>query len=176
VRASPAALDAIVDDVPLDPHFPQFLAFCRSRGVPVTVVSDGLDRVVTRMLAAAGIDVPVLANHLEWLGADRWRLNFPHFDGGCSAQAGNCKCAALGREAGTMRIMVGDGRSDFCAAQIADFVLAKGALAEHCQRAGTSYCVFGSFAGATVLLRDWLDALAGSLLADRGGSAHAPSA
>jgi len=177
VRASPDALDAIADSVPLDPHFPEFVTFCRAARIAVTVISDGLDRVVKRMLAGAGLDLPVLANHLEWLGGDRWRLAFPHSRVSCCVAAGNCKCAALTRDAGTTRILVGDGRSDFCCAQIADFILAKGALAEHCQYAGLNYCVIGSFAGATLLLRDWIGALAprGEGPRQAKGSVHASS-
>src|SRR5262245_36079836 len=91
VRASPAARDAIADEVPLDPHFAEFVAFCRAHQIPVTVISDGLDHVANRTLAAAGIDLPVLANRLEWLGSGRWRLGFPHANAGCRAAAGNCK-------------------------------------------------------------------------------------
>ena len=178
VRASPAALDAVGDDVPLDPHFGEFVTFCRSNRIPVTVISDGFDRLVSRMLAAAGIDVPVLANHLRWLGKDRWKLAFPHSNPDCRAAAGNCKCAALTREAGTLRILVGDGRSDFCAAQGADFILAKGALAEHCEASGLNYCVFGSFAGAILLLSEWIGTLTrhGRIVTEVGRSAHASSA
>ena len=57
-----------------------------------------------------------------------------------------------------MRILIGDGRSDFCAAETADLVVAKGALAEHCQTNGLAYIVFGNFAGATTLLADWIGA------------------
>jgi len=160
VRASPQDLDAVVEDVPLDPHFIELVALCRTHRVPVTVVSDGLDRVVTKMLARAGVTVPVLANHLEWRGNNRWRLTFPYANGACRAQAGHCKCAAMTKEPRTLRILIGDGRSDFCAAESADLVVAKGALAEHCQSKGLSYIVFGNFAGATTLLADWIGARA----------------
>jgi 2-hydroxy-3-keto-5-methylthiopentenyl-1-phosphate phosphatase len=159
VRATPEELDAVVEDVPLDPHFADLVALCRSHGVPLTVVSDGLDRMVSKMLARAGLDVPVLANRLEWLGEDRWRLEFPHQDSACRSEAGHCKCRALGGEPETIRILIGDGRSDFCAAETADLVVAKGALAEHCQSVGLGYIVFGNFAGATTLIADWIGGL-----------------
>src|SRR5262245_32193381 len=178
VRATPEELDAVVDEVPIDPHFPELVALCHSHGVPVTVISDGLDRIVNKMLARAGLDVPILANRLEWLGDKRWRLNFPHEAADCRSQAGHCKCRALGLEAGTVRILIGDGRSDFCAAESADLVVAKGALAEHCQSIGLAYIVFGNFAGATTLVADWIGGLR---LLDQipgytKGTSHAPSA
>jgi 2-hydroxy-3-keto-5-methylthiopentenyl-1-phosphate phosphatase len=77
VRATPEELDSVVEDVPLDPHFSELVALCRSHGVPLTVISDGLDRIIKKMFARAGVDVPVLANRLEWRGQNRWQLGFP---------------------------------------------------------------------------------------------------
>ena len=158
VRASPDALDAVCEDVPLDPHFSEIVALCRRHGVELIVISDGLDRIVTKMLARIGVNVPVLANHLEYLGDNRWRLGFPYASSDCRAGAGNCKCLALTKDPAGVRILIGDGRSDFCAADTADLVIAKGALAEHCQTSGITYTVFGNFAGATTVLADWFGA------------------
>jgi 2-hydroxy-3-keto-5-methylthiopentenyl-1-phosphate phosphatase len=159
VRASPQALDAFLHGAAIDPHFPDFVALCRKFGLQVSVISDGLDRVVTTMLARAGIDIPIVANHLEWLGGERWRLGFPHARDDCRAAAGNCKCAALTAEPATLRVLVGDGRSDFCAAQTADLVIAKGDLAEHCRRGDLACVAFGNFSDATAVLNQWIGAL-----------------
>jgi 2-hydroxy-3-keto-5-methylthiopentenyl-1-phosphate phosphatase len=159
VRASPDALDTFARDAAIDPHFSQFAALCGAHRLPLTVVSDGLDRIAIAMLARAGIDVPVIANHLEWLGGARWRLGFPHGREDCRAAAGNCKCMALAAEPDALRVLVGDGRSDFCAAATADLVIAKGALAEHCRRSGIGYEPFANFADASAILARWLDAL-----------------
>jgi 2-hydroxy-3-keto-5-methylthiopentenyl-1-phosphate phosphatase len=159
VRATPDELDSVCVDVPLDPHFPEFVALCRRAGIPLTVVSDGLDRLMQKMLTLAGVDVPILANRLEYLGDRRWQLAFPYAGRNCSAEAGHCKCLALTKEPTSMRILIGDGRSDFCAAETADLVIAKGALVEHCQANGLPYIVFGNFAGATTLLADWIGAI-----------------
>jgi 2-hydroxy-3-keto-5-methylthiopentenyl-1-phosphate phosphatase len=178
VRARPDELDDVAREIPLDPHFLDFSALCRMNAIPLTVVSDGFGQVIAAMLAGAGADVPVLANRLAWLGEDRWRLDFPHANDLCRSAAGHCKCRALDREPGTLRILVGDGRSDFCAAESADLVFAKGALAEHCQGNGLAYQVFGNFAGAIALLTEWIGALADAKEAPkRGEPLHAsPSA
>ena len=175
LRASPEALDGVSDRGEIDPHFCEFVAFCRAARVSVMVVSDGFDRVVNRMLSRAGIRLPVRANHLRWIGGDRWTLEFPHGHAGCRSDSGNCKCAALTERAESMRVLVGDGRSDFCPAEIADCVLAKGALAEHCQALQLNYRIIGSFAGATALLRDTIFRLARNAEVSHhvGGSAHA---
>ena len=159
IRATPEQLDALCDEIPLDPQFGDFVALCHSRNIPVAVVSDGLDRNIIRMLSRMNIDVPVLANRLVYQGDRRWSLEFPYANASCQSGAGNCKCIALNSEQNTLRILIGDGRSDFCASETADFVLAKAALAEHCQTSGVPFIVFGNFAGATPLLADWIDAL-----------------
>lgn len=156
INASPEALDALCADISLDPHFPETVELARRHGLELTIVSDGLDRVVKKMLHRVGLDLPVLANHMEYVGDNRWRLSFPHSSPFCRSNAGNCKCIALTRDPENIRILVGDGRSDFCAAETADLVVAKGALAEHCQSKGIAYTVFGNFAGATTILADWL--------------------
>jgi 2-hydroxy-3-keto-5-methylthiopentenyl-1-phosphate phosphatase len=159
IRAFPYEIDDLVEGIPLDPHFLAFSAMCQDNAIPVTVVSDGLDRVVMNMLARGGLRVPVRANRLEWRGKDRWRLAFPFGSDACRSAAGHCKCSALDREPGSLRILVGDGRSDFCAAETADLVIAKGALAEHCHGKGLACLVFGNFAGAMTMLADWLAGL-----------------
>jgi len=177
VRASPEALDALVREVPLDPHFGDFVALCRREDVAITIVSDGLDRAISAMLARAQIKLPILANRLQWQGGDRWQLEFPHRHADCRTAAGNCKCAALPEAPDVVRILVGDGRSDFCAAQTADLVFAKGALTEHCHANGLTYCMFEGFAGATHLLAEWIGALKRRDRVPRTAerSIHAPS-
>jgi 2-hydroxy-3-keto-5-methylthiopentenyl-1-phosphate phosphatase len=156
VRASPAELDAFVDEVTIDPGFPAFVALCQAEGLGVTVVSDGLDRTVGAVLARHGLDLPYFANHLAYRGGNRWRLEFPHARGDCRSLAGTCKCRFARAPAGTVRVVVGDGRSDFCVAGEAELVLAKGALARHCSAAGLAHFPIQSFAEATPLLKAWL--------------------
>lgn len=155
VRATPAQLDAFLAPIDIDPGFPEFIGLCQDEGHKVTVVSDGLDRAVGSILSRAGINLPYYANHLEWLGADRWRLTFPHARSDCRALSGNCKCHFAETAAG-IRIVVGDGRSDFCVAEGADLVLAKSALAKHCRSSDLPFFPFEHFAEATDLLARWV--------------------
>lgn len=157
VRATPRALDEFVDTIEIDPAFAGFIAFCRARGLDVTVVSDGIDRTVGATLRRHGLDLPFRANHLEWLGEDRWRLTFPHARGDCRSLSGNCKCQFAVAPPETVRVVVGDGRSDFCVAGEAELVLAKGALAKHAAANGLPHFSISSFAEATPLLAAWLD-------------------
>jgi 2-hydroxy-3-keto-5-methylthiopentenyl-1-phosphate phosphatase len=69
-------------------------------------------------------------------------------------QWGNCKCRALGehRRLGHSIFYVGDGRSDFCPASIADQVFAHGPLAKLLDEKGLPYVKFHDF-------QDVIDAL-----------------
>jgi 2,3-diketo-5-methylthio-1-phosphopentane phosphatase len=162
LRVSPEALQNEIDRIRIDAGFHLFLDFCRGRGASVKIVSDGFDRVVGTALATAGITVPFFANTLLWVGRDRWRLAFPHARKDCRVAAANCKCSHAQRgdlpQRGDLRglVVVGDGRSDFCMSAGADYVIAKGALAEFCRAHGRRYAAFGDFQEATVQLSAWL--------------------
>ena len=157
VRARPEQLDAFLAAVKIDPDFADFVAVCKRNGARVTVVSDGLDRCVRTVLQAARLDLPFFANRLEWLGGDRWRLAFPHAKDDCKALMGNCKCAVARGPVETVRIMIGDGRSDFCIAESAHFVLAKAKLLEHCRANDLPHMAFRSFAEAKRIIAQWFD-------------------
>jgi len=157
LRATPEAIDRLLHTVAIDPQFPRFVALCRRWGLRVVVLSDGMDRVVGRVLRAAGMDLPYFANRLEWLGDDRWKLAFPFARSGCTASLGNCKCSHRPRGAHrALEIMVGDGRSDFCIAESSQLVLAKGQLAVHCRSENLPHWPIQDFSDATMFLSDWL--------------------
>jgi len=153
VRASRDELDDFIAGVHIDPGFVPFVEACRAAHFDVMVVSDGLDRIVRGVVERTGLSLPVAANHLWHLGDDRWQLGFPHANPSCVAGSGNCKCAhaaALGP-----RIVVGDGRSDFCAANGADYVFAKGRLATHCEENGIAHAQIADLGEAVALFNTW---------------------
>lgn len=153
VEAVPEALDDWLDGVAIDPAFTAFVAAARAIGVPLAVLSDGLDHAIARVLRRHGLgDLPVKANRLEAVGESGWRLDFPHARPECPS--GNCKCAAAGdAHAGQRRVLlIGDGASDFCVAGEADFVFAKGRLVEHCRTAAIPHLPITDFRDALTLL------------------------
>ena len=66
-----------------------------------------------------------------------------------------CSCA---RAASSPVLLVGDGRSDFCASGAADLVFAKGRLARHCHDQRLRHRPIDGFGDALALLPD-LDSL-----------------
>jgi len=171
--ASRDELDAHLDDMAIDRAFPVFAAAVREAGVPLTVLSDGLDYSIRRILANHGIkDLPVVANRLVAEGERGWRLEFPYSSPDC--RSGNCKCASAGSAHADRRrvLVIGDGASDFCVSGEADLVFAKHRLIEHCRAAGIPYVPITSFADALDLLPTLL---AGELAAHGGRGTALPA-
>jgi len=155
VRATSHEIDRFIAGIHVDPGFLPFVDACASAGFRVTIVSDGLDRIVRGVIARTGADLPIAANRLEPLGGNRWRLGFPHASANCTSAAGNCKCAKAAGEIGGAVIVVGDGRSDFCAANGADYVFAKGRLAAYCRENGIAHAAISGLAEATSRFEAW---------------------
>jgi 2-hydroxy-3-keto-5-methylthiopentenyl-1-phosphate phosphatase len=156
LRATPRQLFAAIRDIEIDPGFYRFVSSCHGRGVDLTIVSDGFDRVVRTVLRRAGLPVRFFANTLEWQGGDRWRLSMPHSRSECRCDAANCKCAH-GTWGDGRCVVIGDGRSDFCMSVRAGHVIAKGALLDFCRARRLSHAPFRNFDDATLRLAEWLD-------------------
>lgn len=148
LRVRPDMLSKALDGVRLDPDFVPFVTRAWLHGASVSIVSDGFDRAIVTLLHANGIDLPVTSNHLVSTGEDRWRAVFSNRGERCAS--GTCKCAAIPGDRPV--VLIGDGRSDFCLARRADFVLAKGELAAFCAREGIAHQPITGFADAVAFL------------------------
>lgn len=106
----------------------------------------------------------MVANHLRWCD-DHWELESPYQAEGCRSGTCKCTCAAQARANEAPRVlMIGDGSSDFCVSEDADFVFAKRRLITHCTHAGIEHAAIDTFHDAIALLPRLLD---GSLLQPR---------
>jgi 2-hydroxy-3-keto-5-methylthiopentenyl-1-phosphate phosphatase len=157
LRATPEAIVAAASKVGVDRGFATFVRECARSGFGMTVVSDGFDLVIDTVLRSEGLRVPFYANHLEHLGDGRWRVKFPNARSDCRALAGNCKCSFTEPHSQSVKVVVGDGRSDFCIAGRADLVFAKSKLLELCRSNGTTHVAFRDFFDVTAELGAWLN-------------------
>jgi 2-hydroxy-3-keto-5-methylthiopentenyl-1-phosphate phosphatase len=152
IEATPAVLDRAVATMAADAGFPAFVALAHRMGVPLTIVSDGLDRVIKDVLRRARLsNVETMSSRLEYGSDGRWRLEFPYAEESCLSMACTCKCA-IARRDGRRTLLVGDGRSDFCLADAADFVFAKHKLLSYCEAAQIPHAAFADFTEAQRLL------------------------
>lgn len=151
-------LDRHLAGLGIDHAFPAFVEVVEQCGIPLRIVSDGLDYAIESILGRYNLaHLPVSANRLLSVAGNRWTLQSPGSQPGCGA--GTCKCAvaAVASALPARTLLIGDGASDFCAADRVDFVFAKHRLIEHCRAAGIPYAPITSFDDAIALLPALLD-------------------
>ena len=152
IEATPDVLDEAIAAMVVDPGFPGFVALARSLDIPLVIVSDGLDRVIRDVLRRAGLSgIETRSSRLEFRGG-RWWLDFPYAKEDCLAMACTCKCAIAKRDS-RRTLLIGDGRSDFCVADMADFVFAKHKLLSYCEATQIPHAAFADFTDAQTLLQ-----------------------
>ncbi|HZZ43546.1 MAG TPA: MtnX-like HAD-IB family phosphatase [Tepidisphaeraceae bacterium] len=149
VRIDDDELEQFVDRVKLDEGAIGLLDFLAKQAVPATILSDGLDILIGRVLARHGIGekVGVRCNKATRHGKGL-ALEFPYASEACRSGAGHCKCDSSDalRRIGEKTIYIGDGRSDLCAARKADFVFAKKVLADLLTAEGVPFVRYSTLA------------------------------
>lgn len=149
-------LDEHLATMAIDPDFAAFAVAAADAGMPMSILSDGLDYAIRTILDRHALGhLPIVANRLVQEGPRRWRLEFPHARPDCAVASGTCKCA-WAREpavaAGSRVLMVGDGASDFCVAGRAQLTFAKKRLLDHCLDIGLPHRPVTNFKQALALL------------------------
>lgn len=136
-----------LDQIKIDPNFVKLVDLLEKQQVKISVVSDGLDLVIQHILKQNQLDhLAIVANHLEQKNATNWELSFPYSDIACNSQSGTCKCKVAQQYNREKIILIGDGRSDFCLAEQADYVFAKKSLIDHCVSKNINHHPFEDFA------------------------------
>jgi 2-hydroxy-3-keto-5-methylthiopentenyl-1-phosphate phosphatase len=156
IRISQDELDNFLDGVELDTGFFSLLTLLNSLAVPVVILSDSVDAFIMRILQRHGIkDVPIRSNTMvrHSLGIE---LCCSYSDPKCECGAAHCKCSSI-RAVGDPRrksIYIGDGISDFCPAQKADLVFAKGALSQRLEKNSLKFIRYSNLNEVSQILRN----------------------
>ncbi len=165
VETSAADLHALIDAIPLDPHFAAFYRFTQKRRMDFYVVSDGFDYVIRRVLKRSGVNGPLRnGTHLfaSALRVEGRRLvpSFPHSEEPCEHGCATCKAAVMRRFRDGHRpvVFVGDGLSDRYALEEADLIFAKRQLLAYCREHGIACHPFETFAEVQAILDKFLEA------------------
>ncbi len=146
LRVSAPELTDFVRRIPIDPGFNDLIKIFQSLGVPVAILSDGVERFIRLILAENGFsDIPIYANRIAHKG-DRLSLRCHLRSSLCESGAAHCKCSTAARigQAAKKSIYIGDGRSDLCPAYKADVVFAKGVLAKELARRQKSHISYNT--------------------------------
>jgi len=137
----------LLDSLQVTDGIQDFVEWCRSNFIPFVVVSDGLDRVIDYVLRKNGIAADrIFANHLVETADGAFSLQASARPRFANCQSGVCKCQLAGQQAyQTIRVIIGDGRSDFCWSKEADLLYAKGKLIDYCKEKFIGHNPFDTF-------------------------------
>jgi 2-hydroxy-3-keto-5-methylthiopentenyl-1-phosphate phosphatase len=127
--------------------FPDFLGFCKKEKIEYRVISGGLDFYIDPLLKKFVSQENILCNGSDFSSkAIEVVWEYP-CDPYCHLDCGFCKLSLIRTcDPGIYRrILVGDSVTDFGAASIADLVIARDTLLEHCQGTGIPVRPFNDF-------------------------------
>ncbi|MDF1544216.1 MAG: MtnX-like HAD-IB family phosphatase [bacterium] len=157
ITATVDQLEKYLQQHEIDPTFSSFVTACQRNNIELTILSDGLDFYIERLLAAHGLaDLPWLSNHAV-INNDKMTIEFPHDNGPC-VRCGNCKGQRIrefrqSRSEEAQVIFIGDGYSDACATAEADIIFAKKDLEQYCQKNNIEYVGYRDFSDVTRQLK-----------------------
>jgi len=146
IRGSLDDADAfLARETQIDPTFASFARRCARAGIPLAILSSGIEPLIGRALARAGMShVPLRANGVHPLESG-WKMIFRDDSDNGHDKARDVRAAAA---RGAHTIFIGDGHSDFEAATIADrrFAKAGRSLGAHLRAQGVAFTEFDRFA------------------------------
>ena len=133
VRVSEKVLDDYVRSIRIDPAFGPIVELLGRAGIKPVILSDSFRSIINVILENNQVPgIQVFANEMT-IRESEPVLGFPYHQSICST-AGNCKTSHLfkrDRLPGTIKVYIGDGRSDICPARFCELLFAKGTLFEH---------------------------------------------
>jgi 2-hydroxy-3-keto-5-methylthiopentenyl-1-phosphate phosphatase len=134
IQASREEMESALATIEVVPGFKEFYDYCREQELPLTIVSDGLEWAIRYVLSRVGVtDIDVMSNRI-FFEPQGFRFEFPYYNP-FATQTGVCKRDIVDtfKKEGERIVMIGDGRTDFDASRLADFVFARDALWEYCR-------------------------------------------
>jgi 2-hydroxy-3-keto-5-methylthiopentenyl-1-phosphate phosphatase len=146
LRGGWRAIRGALEEVRLDPSFAAFAAWCRGARIPLRVVSEGIEQVITHLLRREEVLVDeVWAPRLSECSDGALELRLPAA-GGALCGGALCKCAFVTTAVSPpFRVLIGDGRSDFCISRRVDLVFACSKLAIYCEQNDIPFVPFLGF-------------------------------
>lgn len=139
----------------------ELVSYCEEKGIPVEIVSGGLDFYIRAVLTKFGLGhLPVLClKQADFTKGNGVVVGYPDGVAVCET-TGACKCSRLWsyQERGYRVLFIGDGSSDRCIAAKADVLYARGSLARFCSDQGIPFTEYESLNEVTDSLHRLLEA------------------
>lgn len=150
-------LEYVLGRTVVRPGFGGLVAWLRMRGYGFMIVSSGFRSIIRVVLEREGLrDIAVCAGEAVF-SVNGTTVSYPvPLSVECGSDCGCCKRDAVIRSkpADVVLVYVGDGMSDFCAAESADIVFARHSLAQHLESRGQGFYPFEDFLQVRRVLED----------------------
>lgn len=136
----------ILQDAKIREGFADFVTYTKEAGIPLYIVSGGMDFFVKSILNGLVPDDHIYCNEADFSNS-HIHISWPHTcDGQCTNECGCCKPSIVRRVAPEQDIIVvGDSVTDLEAAKLADLVIARDLLLEKSEVLGLNYKPFQTF-------------------------------
>lgn len=136
--------------------FKEFVDFTREKGIPLYIVSGGIDFFIHPIIKKFGPFAGVFCNESDFSG-ETVNILWPHqCDSLCKNGCGCCKPSIIRKlddYRDNFKIVIGDSVTDLEAAKHADFVLARDLLEEKCVEWRLNHRGFNTFFDCTLEIK-----------------------
>ena len=149
-NVSQKQLDDYINAIEIDDYFLDFVNYVKSKNIKLTILSDGFDLFIKKVLERYNLDIPYYANKLIYKDGE-FSIEFPYYNESCDKKAGMCKCQKVKEN---RFCYIGDGTSDLCIASRADFLFASKNLHEYCKENNIKHSYFTSFCNIIDVLKE----------------------
>ena len=143
-------LNDYINSIEIDDYFLDFVKFVKSKNIKLTILSDGFDLFIKKILERYNLDIPYYANKLIYKKG-KFSIEFPYYNENCDKKAGMCKCLKVKENS---FCYIGDGTSDLCIASKADFLFASKNLHKYCKDNKIKHSHFKSFRNIIDILKE----------------------
>jgi len=149
-NVSQKQLDDYIDSIEIDDYFLDFIDYVKSQNIKLTILSDGFDLFIEKVLKRYNLDIPYFANKLLYNNG-KFNIEFPYYNENCDKKAGMCKCQKVKENS---FCYIGDGTSDLCIASKADILFASKNLHNYCKENNIKHSHFTTFMDIINMLRE----------------------
>ncbi|PPQ69219.1 hypothetical protein CVT24_000016 [Panaeolus cyanescens] len=140
-------------------RFKEFYTWCRANGIPVIIVSSGMEPLIRAVLSKllggeAANDIDIIANDVVVQQDGTWEIQFRHPSSGFGHDKSQSILPYRRLPHPPTLFFFGDGVSDISAAKHADLLFVKAKadgendLAAYCKREGIKHTLFSDFSNA----------------------------
>ena len=76
-------LDEYINSIEIDDYFLDFVEFVKSKNIKLTILSDGFDLFIQKVLERYNLDIPYYANKLIYKNG-KFNIEFPYYNEKCN--------------------------------------------------------------------------------------------